>query len=209
MIVFEQYILCFFANCFLDPTLPKSAILLVNNPTGLVPVVIDRREAQEGEVVVYESLICVEFVDEAMGDKPTLLPGSPSQRALARMWANKLDKEICTQFYVLLKQQNKEGQEKAAERILNALRDFSDNCKGPFFFGEQFSLVEIALAPWGVGVRMDILKHYRDFEVPRTEEYAKYWDWVAAVSKRPSFFATASSDLPAMKDVYLPYAEGM
>ncbi|KAL7529615.1 hypothetical protein ACHAXR_003052 [Thalassiosira sp. AJA248-18] len=184
----------------------KTPLLREKNPKAQVPVILDTRGSSE--VVVYESLICVEYVDEAMGNGPTLLPGLPSQRAHARMWAAKLDNEICSEFYRLLLNQDKAGQEKASQKILSGLRGFSQHCKGPFFYGEEFTIVDIALAPWAVGVRMDILKHYRNFEVPRTEEYATYWEWVAAVSQRPSFIATASNDLPAMIAVYLPYAQG-
>ncbi|KAL9185472.1 hypothetical protein ACHAXT_003249 [Thalassiosira profunda] len=186
----------------------KAPLLVEKNPKALVPVLIDRRGGEE-EVVVCESLICVEYVDEAFGDgKATLLPGPPSQRAHARMWADKLNNEICTEFYRLLLQQDEEGQKKAAEKILGGLRAFSKECKGPFFYGEEMSLVDIAVAPWVAGIRAAVLKHYRQFEVPRTGEFATYWKWHAAVAKHPSFVATASKDLPAMLEVYLPYAQG-
>lgn len=197
----------------------KLPLLLEKNPNGKVPVILDRsgrkgeNDKDDEEVIVYESLICVEYIDEATTDNagPTtlLLPGSPAQRAHARMWATKLNDGICTQFYVLLLKQDKKSQDEAADKILRGLREFSKECKGPFFYGNEFSIVDIALAPWGFGIRMDVLKHYRHFEVPRDdEEYATYWQWVDAVSKRPSFVATASNDLPAMINVYLPYAEG-
>lgn len=185
----------------------KTKLLMEKNPKAQVPVIIDKRG--DTEEVVYESLVCVEFVDEAMGDgKPMLLPGPPSQRAHARIWANKLDNVICTQFYHLIMNQDKVLQRAAAENILSGLREFSKHCKGPFFYGEELSIVDIVIAPWVVGVRMDVLKHYRAFEIPRTAEYDKYWEWAGAIRERPSFIATDSNDLPAMIDVYLPYARG-
>ena len=186
----------------------KTPYLLEKNPYGKLPVVIDRSSGDD-EVVVYESLICVEYIDEAFGNNgPKLLPGSPAQRAQARMWTDKLNNEICSQFYVLLLRQDIEEQEKAAAKILNGIREFSKHCKGPYFYGNDFSIVDIAIAPWIVGIRMEVLKHYRGFEVPKDKEYAKYREFIEAVSKRPSFLATASTDLPAMLDVYLPYSEG-
>mmetsp|Transcript_53250 Transcript_53250/g.113138 ORF Transcript_53250/g.113138 Transcript_53250/m.113138 type:complete len:251 (-) Transcript_53250:52-804(-) len=188
-------------------TFEKSPMLLEKNPKALVPVILDRRG--NAEAVVCESLTCVEYIDGAMGDGgPALLPGPPSLRVNARMWADRLNGEICSAFYSLLSRREGEGWEEAAEKFLGGLRAFSSHCKGPFFYGEDFTLVDIAVAPWAVGIRMVVLKHYRNFEVPRTREYAKYWEWAAAVSKRPSFVSTASKDLRAMIDVYLPYAEG-
>lgn len=188
--------------------LEKIPLLLEKNPKGLVPVLIDRRGGEE--VVVSESLICVEYIDEAMhGSSKSLLPGAAGQRAHARIWADKLNNEICTNFYTLLMKQDKESQDVAAEKILNGLRQFDKECKGPFFYGEDLSIVDITIAPWIVGTRMGALKHYRNFEVPKTNEYAQYWKWHDAVSKHPSYIATGSNgDLQAMLGVYLPYAEG-
>ena len=196
-----------------DDHYEKTPLLLECNPNGLVPVIIDRRRQRQGEAdeksdVIYESLICVEYADEALGEGPTLLPGNAAQRAHARMWADKLNKKINTPFYQLLMKQTKEEQDKAAQTILEGLRDFSANCRGPYFYGDEFTLVDIALAPWAVGIRMDILKHYRQFEVPHTQEYDQYHKWAKVVSERSQFKATASTDLPAMIRVYRRYAEG-
>lgn len=187
----------------------KTALLLEKNAKGQVPVIIDRRgDNGDKGAVVYESLVCVEYVDEAVEDGTKLLPGPPSQRARARMMAQSLNDEICTQFYILLMKQEKGLQEKATEKMLRGLRDFSRQCEGPFFFGAAISVVDIAIAPWVVGVRLDVLKHYRKFEVPKTEEYTKYWTWAEAVSNHPSFVATASNDRKGLMDVYGPYVEG-
>mmetsp|Transcript_39168 Transcript_39168/g.82380 ORF Transcript_39168/g.82380 Transcript_39168/m.82380 type:complete len:283 (-) Transcript_39168:380-1228(-) len=207
-----------------DTTFTKSALLLEKNPKALVPVILDRRFDEE--VVVCESLICVEYVDEALGnDEPTgiingskrnqqqpsskLLPGPPSQRAHARMWVDKLNHEICGSFYSLLLQQHKAGQDMAAQKLMGGIRAFSRRCQGPYFYGEQFSMVDIAIAPWVAGIRMDVVRHYRNFEVPREEEeYEKYWEWKEAVENRRCFVNTACTDLDAMLSLYRPYAEG-
>mmetsp|Transcript_14467 Transcript_14467/g.32260 ORF Transcript_14467/g.32260 Transcript_14467/m.32260 type:complete len:378 (+) Transcript_14467:153-1286(+) len=208
-----------------DEHYEKIPKLLESNPNGLVPVIIDRRGARnnvdnEGDssqdneniaptIIVYESLVCVEYADEALGSTPgTLLPGPPGQRAEARMWADKLNKQVSTSFYRLLIKQTKEEQDKAADVILSALRDFSCHCREPYFFGDEFTLVDIALAPWAVGIRMDVLRHYRNFEIPMNEEYERYHAWAKAISQRPSFKATACTDLPAMIGIYRRYAEG-
>ena len=198
-------------NTFITVSFPicleKIQLLLKKNPKGLVPVLIDRRG--EEEVVVYESLIVVEYVDEVFGTDQKLLPGSASQRANARMWSDMLNNTICSNFYTLLMKQDESSQKDAADKILSGLRKFSRHCVGPYFYGENLSIVDITIAPWMVGTRMGVLKQYRGFEVPKTEEYAKYWAWYEAIISRPSFIATSSDeDLQAMIDVYKPYAEG-
>ena len=193
-----------------DDHYEKIPLLLDCNPNGLVPVLIDRRRRGASAAdIIYESLICVEYADEAFGgDGPSLLPGNPAQRAHARMWADKLNKKVCTPFYQLLMKQTKEEQNRVAQTMLEGLREFSSTCRGPYFYGDEFTLVDIALAPWAVGIRMAVLKHYRQFEVPKTEEYDRYHRWANAVSERSQFKATVSTDLPDMIRIYRRYAEG-
>jgi len=178
----------------------KSEQLREKSPNkAQVPVVI------HGDNVVHESLVCVEYIDEAFGNS-TLVPGSPSQRAMARMWAKRLDNEIATNFYRLLMSQDKEDQKKIAQSMLDVIRDFSENIQGPFFFGEMISIVDICIAPWLVGYRYDVMKSLRQFVVPEGEE--KFWIWSLAMSKHPSWVATISRDLAAMMEVYQPYVRG-
>lgn len=190
-------------------SLNRIPLLKESNLSGLVPVIIDRR--YDKPVSVRESLICIEYVDELFGDNGTikLLPGDPYQRADARMWSNRLNDEICTTFYTLLLNQHKVDQDKAAAKILSALLDFCQNCKGPFFYGDEISIVDIVIAPFLVGARMEaVLKHYRNFEVPTTKEYYKYFEWRDSVKKHPSFIATASTDYEAITRLYARYADG-
>jgi hypothetical protein len=49
-------------------------------------------------------------------------------------------------------------------KIEKYLKDLSNQIIGPFYFGEEISLVEINIAPFLY--RFDIiLKHYRDYEI--------------------------------------------
>lgn len=191
-------------------SLDRIPLLKESNPLGLVPVIIDRRSGKPTSIC--DSLICVEYIDEVYGDKNDtnkLLPGGPAQRAEARMWSNRLNDDIATTFYGLLLKQNKADQEKAANKMLSAVKDFCQSCKGPFFYGDEISIVDITIAPWLVGARMEaVLKHYRNFEVPSTEEYSKYFQWRDSVSKHPAFVATASTDFEAVTTVYRRYADG-
>ena len=191
-------------------SLSRIPLLKESNPLGLVPVIIDRRSGEPASIC--DSLICVEYIDEVFGDRngtTKLLPGGPAQRADARMWSNRLNDDIATTFYVLLLKQNKAEQEMAAEKMLNAVKDFCQSCKGPFFYGDEISIVDITIAPWLVGARMEVvLQHYRNFEVPATAEYAKYFQWRDNVLKHPAFVATAAPDFEAMKRAYSRYADG-
>eukprot|EP00035_Acanthoeca_spectabilis_P033547 m.24229 g.24229 ORF g.24229 m.24229 type:complete len:310 (+) comp6045_c0_seq1:114-1043(+) len=181
----------------------KSPALLAANPKGLVPTVVDRRFGKER--IVHESLVCVEYIDEAVSGR-SLFPGTAADRARARIWINWADKVVIPQFYRMLVRKEPSERADAAAKLLAGIRTLAAQIAGPFFLGESFSAVDIAVAPWLV-CRMCILQHYRGFCVPETSEYAAFHAWAAAVAARPSITGTIPT-LERLIWAYKRYADG-
>lgn len=179
----------------------KSAEWLAVNPRGLIPVIVHNNRS------VYESHVCIEYIDEAWPSKPRLLPTDPYEKAKARMWGDFVSKKLVPPHYRYLLKQSPEEQSEAKEEFLANLLEFTKamDSEGPFFLGKELGYVDIMFAPWSY--RSYILKHYRGFEVPQTDEYERFHVWAAAVKNHPSIKAVEQDEERVLENAK-PYAEG-
>jgi glutathione S-transferase len=82
---------------------------------------------------------------------------------------------------------------------------------GPYFTGDTPTVVDFALAPFALRIEL-LLKHYKDFVLPKTgDPWARYATWWAAIKAHPAFLNTMPE--PETYDArliefYLPYSKG-
>jgi len=166
------------------PTNQKPPELLAINPSGLVPAINDNGKG------LYESLVCVQYLEDAYQNDKPLMPKDPHQRGTVRIWTAFADSKMIPFFYKMLMNQDKEEQTKAKQELLNNLKTWI-NAMHPtgYFLGNEFSMADIAFLPWAQRF-LSVLKHYRGFEVPSTPEYKRYWDWWNTCNERSSFKKT-------------------
>ena len=137
IVLFEKDVECQIIDVDVDNKPRELADL---NPYNQVPTIVDR------ELVLYESLIIMEYLDERL-PHPPLMPVDPVNRARARMMLMRFDRDWYSLLPVIT------GSDKrAATKARNTLRDgltvisplFKDQ---PYLLGEEMSLVDCSLAP--------------------------------------------------------------
>ncbi|KZP28522.1 glutathione-S-transferase [Athelia psychrophila] len=161
----------------------KEEHFLAINPKGLVPAIEYKSKA------LYESLVLCEFIEDAYPDHaPHILPSDPFERARARLWVDHITKAVIPTYFRLIQSQEADKQDEARNALYKALSELSKEAKGPWFLGEQFSLVDIAVAPWAL--RDYIASENRGY---RREAVGNGWkEWAERLETRESVVNTTS-----------------
>jgi glutathione S-transferase len=136
---------------------------------------------------IVESAIVNEYLEEVFPE-PALLPRAPAARAAARIWIDFANTRFVPAWGTVLRGAT-ELEREAGRRDLEAALEHIDNAAlgqlsgaGPFWFGPELSLVDIAFYPWFE--RWAALEHHRGVSVPAKHE--RLARWRAAVSERQS-----------------------
>ncbi|XP_022749363.1 probable glutathione S-transferase [Durio zibethinus] len=122
----------------------KSALLLQMNPVHKkIPVLIHNGKP------VCESLVQVQYIDEVWHHTSPLLPSHSYQRAIARFWADFVDKKIYGELGRKIWTSKGEEQETAKKEFIESLKllegELGDK---PYFGGENLGYVDVVLVPF-------------------------------------------------------------
>jgi RNA polymerase-associated protein len=118
----------------------KPEDISVMNPYGQVPILVER------DLTLYESNIINEYIDERF-PHPQLMPADPVMRARARLFLFRFEVELFSQVKVL-----EGGNAKLADKARALIRENLVQIapvfvKQKFMLGEDFSMLDVAIAP--------------------------------------------------------------
>ena len=154
------------------------------NPRGKVPALMD------GGFVVYESLICNEYLcDKFNGER--LLPAGARERAEIRLWNEHLDTQLAPAHFTLLMAKGEEARAPKRAALGAALAVYEERV-GEYLCGDEFTLADVNALPFFE--RLDFsLKRFHDgydalADFPRTRA------WFERCKQRPSFAATRTPE---------------
>jgi glutathione S-transferase len=118
---------------------------------------------------IWESAVINEYLEEVFKEPP-LLPADAHQRARARIWIDYANTRFVPAFAALLRAPHESASHKAAAELTSVLRYLETEgfakaeLPGPFFFGEELSLVDFTFFPWFE--RWEALQHFRGLAIP-------------------------------------------
>jgi glutathione S-transferase len=159
----------------------KPRWFLAISPRGKVPVL-----RTEG-VAIFESVVILEYLDEKF--PPEMLPDEPIDRARLRMWVE-MSNDLMAGHYKIATAATPADRASAVARTREALERFEPVVRGPWFDGEQLTLVDFAAGPALLRLqRLDAWLHLDIFrDLPNVTA------WVDAVAQRPAFKDTLVRD---------------
>lgn len=157
------------------------------SPKGLTPGL------EVGGKPLTDSTVISEFLDEFAPENAKLSPEDPYDRAIARQVIDQINKVVVPAFFRVLQAQEPEKQANELAELNKVLGEVAQKAKGPYYFGDKFSLVDVAIAPWAV--RDFIVRDYRGF----VREAVPGWkNWAEALESRESVVKTSSVSLSSV-----------
>ncbi|WVR06126.1 hypothetical protein IAU60_003156 [Kwoniella sp. DSM 27419] len=134
------------------------------NPLGLVPTVEIKSKSDGSSKALYESDVLVEYLED-------MFPASDEHP----LNVQHISKKIIPAYFKLQQFQDPSDQDKAREELYEQLRTLAKRVKGPYFAGDQFTAVDLSLAPFVR--RFYNLVEYRDLDEAKVgegwQEYSK------------------------------------
>jgi RNA polymerase-associated protein len=145
------------------------------NPYNSLPTLVDR------ELVLYESKIMMEYLDERF-PHPPLLPVYPVARGESRLYIYRIERDWSGLVDTILSGDNKKGMDAARKELKEGLVAIAPIFgQKPFFMSDEFTLVDCCLAPilW----RLPVL----GVDLGKTKQTKPLYDYMNRIFSRDSF----------------------
>ena len=145
------------------------------NPYNSLPTLVDR------ELVLYESKIMMEYLDERF-PHPPLLPVYPVARGESRLFIYRIERDWSSLVDTIEASEDKKTADAARKELKESLTAIAPifNEK-PFFMSDEFTLIDCCLAPilW----RLPAL----GVEIPKNKQTKPLYDYMDRLFTRDSF----------------------
>lgn len=178
------------------------------SPRGLVPA-IQQDDSDSGKLLLWESLPVAEYIDAVHGGGKLLNRSDPYSVARQQIWCAHCTDRVQKKYYQALVAQDAETQQSCVDEFYEECRALARAMKddGPYFEGEKFSLVDVALAPFWQRI-LTVGSSYFGLRIPDEPEFERIDRWWKAVSNRPSVADTIVCK-PRLVATYSDYSKNV
>ncbi len=164
--------------------LGNPADLAATNPYGAVPVLVER------DLVLDESNIINEYIDERF-PHPQLMSPDPVIRARTRLFLHRFEKELFCHIGAVM-----HGQPKVADKARQMMRDnllqiSAILTKQKYMLGNEFSMLDVALAP--------LLWRLEHYGIKLGNEAGPLIKYAESLFSRPAFIKATTAAEKAMR----------
>ncbi|CAM6089869.1 unnamed protein product [Calypogeia fissa] len=169
----------------------KPEILLKANPIyKKIPTIIHNGNA------IPESIVILEYLEEAFPEHNPLMPKEPYKRSLARFWTDYIYKSFTNVSEAFTGKPGTPEKEAANAKILESLKTLDTamtkfSAEGPFFVGEKFGYLDVVLAPLSNAVIL--LERLGAVPLPGPDELPRFHKWMETTREHPSVKAVLPS----------------
>jgi RNA polymerase-associated protein len=158
--------------------------IVENNPFSIVPVLVER------DLVLYESNIINEYIDERF-PYPQLMPSDPAERARARLFLYRFEKELFSQIDAI-----EHSEQKVANKARQSVRDYLNQIssilsKQKYILGDEFSMLDVAIAP--------LLWRLNHYGIQLGKEAAPLMEYAERIFSRPAYLNSMTPTERAMR----------
>jgi len=155
------------------------------SPYGLVPAIIHQGKS------IYESSICVEYIDEAFNTGVSIMPKGPYQKAYARIWGDFVNNKVIPYFFGASIKASEEERLESKQKFLDGVDKFIQAMAPDttFFQQDDIGYVDILFAPWCI--RWEIMKDVPEIGLPEFPDSERFQKWWKAVKNHPAVKETA------------------
>jgi glutathione S-transferase len=160
------------------------------SPFGKVPLL------QVGDIVLFESVVIMEYLDEVY--PPSLHPADPLRKAHNRAWFEFASSLFSSQYTMMIAK-DQETYEKAEQELKEKLPLLEAQLIGPWFNGKEFSLADVAFAPFFM--RQVLLEQWGRLRL--LQNHPKVSGWSERLLARPSIQQSVVTDFAALFREYL------